>query len=227
MQTKLVLMMVEPFLDEGEPAVRGFLHRPAQPSSAGIVLTHSAGGDCEAPLLVAAAEAFAGAGYAVLRCDLPFRQRHPSGPPRPGNAAEDRESLRRALGALRKLAPGRLFLGGHSYGGRQATMLAAADPGLMEGLLALSYPLHPPRNKSQLRTSHFPKLRTRTLFIHGSRDPFASVQEMEAALKLIPAETSLVMVEDAGHDLRSRRQSPGAQTDLAATLLTEFIRFFG
>jgi len=218
---------LEPFLDDGEPAVRGFLHRPAQPSSAGIVLTHSAGGDCETPLLVTLAETFTRAGYSVLRCDLPFRQRHPSGPPRPGNAAEDREGLRRALGALKKIAPGPLFLGGHSYGGRQATMLAAADPGLIEGLLALSYPLHPPRQQSQLRTSHFPKLRTRTLFVHGSRDPFGSPPEMEAALKLVPADTSLVIVEDAGHDLGFRKRSAPTGTGLAATILTEFTRFFG
>jgi len=117
-------------------------------------------------------------------------------------------------------------LGGHSYGGRQATMLAAADAALTDGRLAFSYPLHPPRSASQLRTNHFPKLRTPTLFVHGSRDPFGSPQEMKAALKLIPAETSLIIIEGATHDLAPGKQNPFTQTDLAGSILTAFTRLF-
>src|SRR5436305_1072224 len=142
---------LEPFSNSDDtPAVRGFLHRPAEPSGDGLVLTHGAGGNCNAPLLVALGEKFADAGWTVLRCDLPFRQLRPTGPPR-GNGSEDRDGLRRAVEALRKLVPGRVFLGGQSYGGRQASMLAAAEPGLADGLLLLSYPLHPPGKPAQLR----------------------------------------------------------------------------
>src|SRR3954467_15762599 len=105
---------------EETPPVRGFLHRPEKSSGDGLVLTHGAGGDCNAPLLMALAEKFADAGWTVLRCDLPFRQARPTGPPR-GNGSEDREGLRRAVEVLRKIVPGRLFLRGQSYGGRQAT----------------------------------------------------------------------------------------------------------
>src|SRR5215470_2813072 len=70
----------EPFLS-GD--VRGFLHRPERADAGGLVLTHGAGGSCTAPLLVAVAAAFCAAGFAVLRCDLPFRQRRPTGPPSP------------------------------------------------------------------------------------------------------------------------------------------------
>src|SRR6202521_4809384 len=94
----------EPFADTSvEPHVRGFLHRPALPSGDGLVLTHGAGSNSKAPLLVALAEAFAGAGVTVLRCDLPYRQSRPYGPPRPGDAAHDREGLRNAVSVLRKL----------------------------------------------------------------------------------------------------------------------------
>jgi len=118
---------VERFIDSDQaPAVRGFLHRPAEPSGDGLVLTHGAGGNCDAPLLVALAEGLAEAGLSVLRCDLPFRQARPHGPPR-GSGSDDREGLRRALHVLRKFAAGRVFMGGQSYGGRQATMLAAED----------------------------------------------------------------------------------------------------
>jgi uncharacterized protein len=203
----------EPFADP--PSVRGFLHRPPGPGLDGLVLTHGAGADCRTRLLVAMAAAFAEAGLTVLRCDLPFRQKRPSGPPL-GTAALDREGLRSAVEALRRLAPGRLFLGGHSYGGRQATMLVAEDPALVEGLLLLSYPLHPPRRPADLRTAHFPELRTPSLFVHGSRDPFGTIEEMRSALGLISAPTTLVPIDGAPHALR-----PSA----AAEVVTAFRRW--
>ena len=118
-----------------EPAVRGFLHEPAQPNGDALVLTHGAGANCQSKLLTAVANAFADAGYVVLRCDLPFRQSRPHGPPFPAMAARDREGLRRAVEILREKTPGRVFLGGHSYGGRQASMLAAEQPQLAAGLI--------------------------------------------------------------------------------------------
>src|SRR5262249_18509551 len=127
-----------------QPGVRGFLHTPEKAKGAGLVLTHGAGSNCDTPLLIAVAEAFAAAGVAVLRCDLPFRQKRPTGPPR-GNSAEDRAGLRAAVAALRDRVKGPIFLGGHSYGGRQASMLAAEDAEIATGLLLLSYPLHPPK----------------------------------------------------------------------------------
>jgi uncharacterized protein len=190
-----------PFEAEG---VRGFLHR-ARGAGDAMALTHGAGGDCNAPLLLAVAEAFWAAGVTVLRCDLPFRQRRPKGPPGPSDAENDREGLRVAVAALRGMAKGRIFLAGLSYGGRQASLLAAEDPEIADGLLFLSYPLHPPGKPDQLRTAHFPKLRTRAVFVHGTGDPFGSIPEMKAALKAIPAEHELIVVEGAGHDLKRGR----------------------
>jgi len=187
--------------DSFTPTVRGLLHPPANPNGDVLVLSHGAGSNCNAPLLVALAEAFSVRDYTVLRCDLPFRQERPTGPPFPGNADRDRVGLRNAVAAMRKLAAGRIFLGGHSYGGRQSTMLSAAEPDLVSGLLLLSYPLHPPRKPDQLRTQHLPNLRTPSLFVHGTRDPFGSIEEVERALQLIPARKELLKVEGAGHDL--------------------------
>ncbi len=189
------------FDDSFAPAVRGFVHSPENENGDGMILTHGAGSNCNAPLLVALAAAFAASGYSVLRCDLPFRQERPNGPPFPGNAERDRAGLHNAVSVLRKLVAGRIFLGGHSYGGRQATMLCAAEPDLVSGLLLLSYPLHPPRKPEQLRIQHLPNLRTPSLFVQGTRDPFGSVEEVEKALKLIPGRKELLSVEGAGHDL--------------------------
>jgi uncharacterized protein len=184
-----------------DPPVRGFLHHPQGSERAILVLTHGAGSNCQAPLLVAVAETLAGAGLRVLRSNLPFRQERPQGPPRPGDAARDRAGLKNAVEVARRSYPGRVFLGGHSYGGRQATMLAAEVPSVADGLLLLSYPLHPPRKPMQLRTQHLPNLRTPALFVHGTRDPFGSIEEMQAALKLVPARTRLAPIEGGGHDL--------------------------
>jgi|SRR5271166_2656657 len=216
----------EAFADNSlDPHVRGFLHRPVAPSEEGIILTHGAGGNSRGPLLVALAEAFADAGVTVLRCDLPFRQARSFGPPRPAEAARDREGLKNAVGAIRKLVPGRVFLGGQSYGGRQATMLCAEEPGLVDGLLLLSYPLHAPGKPDQLRTQHLPNLRVPALFAHGTRDPFGSIEEMERAIKLIPAKTLLLPVEGVGHDLGFKGKTK--REELPATILKEFESLFG
>jgi predicted alpha/beta-hydrolase family hydrolase len=187
--------------DSLNPAVRGFLHPAENPNGDALILTHGAGSNSTAPLLVALSETFAGHGYVVLRCDLPFRQERRTGPPFAGNAERDRAGLRNAVAVFGKNVAGRIFLGGHSYGGRQATMLCAAEPDLVSGLLLLSYPLHPPRKPEQLRIQHLPNLRTPSLFVHGTRDPFGSFAEMTKALQLIPAKTELMRVEGAGHDL--------------------------
>ena len=187
--------------DSFDLPVRGFIHLPAGNAGDGLVLTHGAGSNANTSLLIALAESFADAGFSVLRYDLPFRQARPFGPPRPGDAGRDREGLRNALAALRKLGSERIFLGGHSYGGRQGTMLCAEQPGLAAGLLLLSYPLHPPKKPEQLRTGHFPSLQTPAIFFHGSRDPFGSIEELQMAIALIPAETRLIVIEGAGHDL--------------------------
>jgi len=196
------LSSIEPFDDDAVgPAVHGFLHRPAGPPGRGLVLAHGAGSDCQSPLLVAVAAAFARAGVTVLRCDLPFRQAYVVLRPSPATAVRDREGLRRAVTALRPFVPGPISLGGHSYGGRQASVLLADDAGLAEALLLLSYPLHPPRRPTQRRIDHFAALRAPTLFVHGSRDPFGSIAELDEARALVSGPTALIAVDGAGHDL--------------------------
>ncbi len=164
-----------------------------------MLLSHGAGGDSKNPLMVAVAEAFCAAGFCVLRWDLPFRQARPRGAPG-GSGERDREGIRQAAQELRQLAPGvPLYLAGQSYGGRQSSMVAAEDPSVADGLLLLSYPLHPPGKPTQLRTEHFPSLRIPALFVHGTRDPFGSVEELREAIQRIPAKASLQVVDGAGH----------------------------
>ena len=168
---------------------------------------------------MAVADVFREAGIEVLRYDLPFRQARPHGPPRPGDAARDREGLRQQILETREKKPDRVWLGGHSYGGRQSSILAAESPELADALLLLSYPLHPPRKPDDLRTVHFPQLRTPALFVHGSRDPFGSTAELNSAIALIPARVKLLEIEGAGHDLGKNHAAVAAR--IAAAFLTD------
>ena len=204
----------------GQPPVRGVLH--AAPKSAGdfLVLTHGASGDMNGGLLIALAEEFASAGINVLRCDLPYRQRRPHGPPSPATAKEDQDGLRRAVALMKDRFLGRAFLGGSSYGGRQASLLVASDPDLVSGLLLLSYPLHPPGKPSQLRTKHFPDLRTAALFISGTKDSFGTIDELTSAIELIPARTELVPIEGATHGISKSVQG------VAESARKKFLDFF-
>lgn len=185
--------------------IAGFLHRPARADGCGLVLTHGAGGNARAPLLAACAAAFAADGVTVLRYDLPFRQKRAGGPPHPAASAADRGGLRDAVVWLGARVAGPIWLGGHSYGGRQASMLAAEQPDIAAVLLLLSYPLHPPAKPAQLRTAHFPHLRTRAVFVSGDKDLFGTPDEMSAALAAIPAATDFIVVAGAGHDLKRGR----------------------
>jgi predicted alpha/beta-hydrolase family hydrolase len=209
--------MEESFKAEG---LQGVLHHPAQPDGSACALTHGAGTDHRAPLLVQVANALADAGTLVFRYDLPFRAEGRKGPPLPASQAHDREGVRRAIAMLRSRVRGRVIAGGHSYGGRQTAMAAAEDPKLADGLLLLSYPLHPPDHPEKARTSFFPEWRTPAVFIHGSRDPFGTLEEMRQALKIITVRVDLVPIEGAGHDLKRAGVAAAAVEHLRALVLS-------
>jgi predicted alpha/beta-hydrolase family hydrolase len=221
--------MIEPFQvfsdTSADPPVRGFLHSPEKSNGNGLVYTHGAGGNSRGPFLIALAEAFSGAGFTVLRCDLPFRQKRSFGSPHKGDAQRDREGLKNAVASIRSIVKGEVFLGGHSYGGRQCTLLVAEEPNLADGLLLTSYPLHPPGQPERLRTKHFPTLKNPALFVQGTKDGFGSVQEIQSAMKLIPAKTRLIQVDGAGHDLGFSAKKKSEE--LPGRILKEFINFFG
>lgn len=191
--------------DVREGGICGLLTAPLEPATgkvevkAGLVMAHGAGGNARAAFLEKLATGLAAHGIEVLRIDLPFRQKHP-GPPRPNDAAQDREGIREAI-AWMKRRQARVFAGGHSYGGRQTSMLAAEDPTVADLLLFTSYPLHPPGKPESLRTDHWPDLRTPAFFVQGTKDPFGSIEEVQRALPAIPARHELYAAEGQGHSL--------------------------
>jgi uncharacterized protein len=206
-----------------DPAVQGFLHRPEAYAGRSLTLTHGAGGNAQSGLLMTFAETFAAAGFAVLRCNLPFRQVRRFGPPRPGDAERDRQGIENAVALMKRSFPGGTFFGGQSYGGRQASMLCA-EKKIADGLLLFSYPLHAPGHPERPRTQHLSAIRIPVMFVHGSRDPFGSIDEIEAARELVPAKTLLLPVEGAGHDLGFKGKT--SRADLPVMVLRTFQQLF-
>ena len=177
-------------------------HRPAGTPAGVVVLTHGAGGSRESPLLIRICDEWAGRGWLAVRYNLPYRRRRPKGPPS-GSATGDRDGILEAIAVARTLADGPVIAGGHSYGGRQTSMVVAENPGLVGALTLFSYPLHPPGKPDRLRTEHFPAITAPTVFTQGTADPFGTIDELRSAVRLIPAPVKIVEVTGARHDLGS------------------------
>ena len=154
-----------------------------------------------------------------MRYDLPFRQDRPHGPPRPTDAARDREGLRDEIYKIRAKNPDQVWLGGQSYGGRQASMLAAETPGLADRLLLLSYPLHPPGKPTQLRTAHFPNCKHRR-YSFMDREIRSDLLTNYKRAGPDSSARQLLEIKGAGHNLGSAAAAAG----IAAAFLPDFNR---
>ncbi|MEB3069697.1 alpha/beta hydrolase family protein [[Mycobacterium] vasticus] len=203
-----------------EPAeIAGIVHAPAGSPAGVVVLTHGAGGNRDSPMLQRLCDEWARRGFLAIRYDLPFRRRRPKGPPS-GSGAGDRDGITAAIGYARGLSDGPLIAGGHSYGGRQTSMVVAAGDTPVDLLALFSYPLHPPGKPERLRTEHLPAIGVPTVFTHGSSDPFGAPTQIRAAADLIPAPHDVVEITGARHDLASKTLDvPALAVDAALRLL--------
>jgi predicted alpha/beta-hydrolase family hydrolase len=168
-----------------------------------VVLTHGAGGNRDSALLQRVCDEWARQGWLAVRYNLPYRRRRPKGPPS-GSAATDRSGIVEAIELCRSLANGPLIAGGHSYGGRQTSMVVAARQAPVDLLTLFSYPVHPPGKPERPRTEHLPDITVPTVFTHGTSDPFGTPDELHAAAALIAAPTAVVEITGARHDLGSK-----------------------
>ncbi|MEA3185268.1 MAG: uncharacterized protein QOC57_430 [Ilumatobacteraceae bacterium] len=150
------------------------------------------------------------------RADFPYRIA--------GRKAPDRAPvlLQTVRDEAAPLLEGGLVLGGRSMGGRMCSMVVgdAEDPLPARGLVLISYPLHPPGKPDSLRVEHLPRLSVPCLFIHGTRDPFGSPQELQQWTATIPGAVTHRWIEGRGHDLK------GADTSVAETV-AEWIAALG
>jgi uncharacterized protein len=109
-----------------------------------------------------------------------------------------RSNAERAIPIFLAKVPAGSIAGGHSYGGRVASM--AATEATYAGLVLLSYPLHRPGHPEDLRTEHWPRIRCPVLLLSGESDPFARVDLLRSSLRLLPR-AELVTFPGVGHGL--------------------------
>jgi uncharacterized protein len=201
--------------------VDGVAHEPDGTPSGVVVLTHGAGGSRESVLLQKLCGEWARRGWLAVRYNLPYRRRRPKGPPS-GSAAGDRAGIVEAIDVCRGLAEGPLIAGGHSYGGRQTSMVVAEGRKAsgVDVLTLFSYPVHPPGKPERVRTAHLPDIAVPTVFTHGTSDPFGTLDELRAAAALITAPAHIVEIAGARHDLGSTTLDvPALAVDAALRLL--------
>jgi len=155
-----------------------------------LLLAPGANGAADHPTLLAIEESLRPAG--CVRLALPARGA-------PQRVRVEAERLLQRSG----VAPGRLVLGGRSYGGRMCSE-AVADGLGARGLVLISYPLHPPGRPHQLRADHFGRVACPCLFVSGRGDAFASPAELAGAAEAIAGPTTTVWLDGGGHGLRGR-----------------------
>jgi predicted alpha/beta-hydrolase family hydrolase len=126
-------------------------------------------------------------GVAATAIDLPKRK------------AED------AVAAFHLVVPSEpdVAVGGHSYGGRVASLAAAEPDAPYAALVLFSYPLHPPGapERTDARIAHWPAIRCPVLLLSGESDPFARIGLLRAAVPRL-ADAELVTYPRLGHTLK-------------------------
>src|SRR3954454_24152816 len=125
-------------------------------------------------------------------------------PTRPAVAIQRIRDESAALVAANDKKPKSLALGGRSCGGRMCSM-AVAEGLPAAALVLISYPLHPPGKPDVLRIEHFPELKVPCLFVSGTKDAFATPDELERHAQKIPGRVMHVWIENGVHG--SKRQA--------------------
>jgi uncharacterized protein len=166
-----------------------------------VLLTPGAGSGADHPTLVALEAGLAP--LPVARIDFPYRKEGRKAPDRAPKLIACVQDEAVATIARWGIEAPSLVLGGRSMGGRMCSM-AVAEGLPAAGLVLLSYPLHPPGKPDRLRTEHFPDLDLPCLFVSGTRDPFGTVDEFEAAIATIPGQVTFHWLDGGRHDVKGR-----------------------
>lgn len=110
--------------------------------------------------------------------------------------------------------PRRVFVGGHSMGGRTASIMVA-EGASVDGLCLFGYPLHPPGKKDKLRDQHLPAISCPTLVVNGTQDELCDKELMDATIaRLDPHLWTMHWVERADHSLTVRKSSGRSAADV-------------
>ncbi|MDD5034310.1 MAG: dienelactone hydrolase family protein [Methylococcaceae bacterium] len=174
-------------------------YRPGKDGA--LILAHGAGNGMDHPFLSHVHLALAEAGLLTVKFNFPYME---SGRKAPDRAPLLEKTFRSVIEAVRsdpELAPGHLYLGGKSMGGRIAT-LAAAHGETCRGLVMLGYPLHPAGKQAKLRVEHWPKIPCPLLFIQGSRDALCDPELLKAELVRLSVRVELHEIPGGDHSFK-------------------------
>jgi uncharacterized protein len=177
--------------------VSGLLQAPPG-ARACYVLAHGAGAGMDHPFMANVARGLALRGLATLRYQFPYMERG-SGRPDPPKLAH--ATVRAASATTLRLLPDLpLIAGGKSFGGRMTSQAQAKAslPGV-RGLAFLGFPLHPAGRPSQDRAEHLFDVQIPMLFLQGTRDRLASLDQLQPLCKKLGKRTTLKLFADADH----------------------------
>jgi len=177
--------------------VSGLLQKPPR-ARACYVQAHGAGAVMDHPFMENVAHGLASRGIATLRYQFPYMER---GSKRPDPPPLAQATVRAAVSAAQRLLPDiALIAGGKSFGGRMASQAQAKAPlEGVHGLAFLGFPLHPAGRPSQDRAEHLFEVTIPMLFLQGTRDNLASLDQLEPVCKQLGKRATLTLFPDADH----------------------------
>ena len=188
-----------------------------------LILAHGAGAPADSPFMEVLADALKNEGITTVRFEFPYMQkRRIDGKKRPPDRQPVLlEHFSRLVDEIRgEIAEGaRLLVGGKSMGGRMASILASQREGI-DGVVCFGFPFHPPGKPDKWRTGHFQELKSPTLILQGTRDPFGKPDEMvghEETLERI----RLRWLEGGNHDFQPLKSQQLSRDDLIARAARE------
>ena len=177
--------------------VSGLLQKPPH-ARACYVLAHGAGAGMDHPFMENVARGLASRGIATLRYQFPYMER---GSKRPDPPPLAQATVRAAVAEAQRLLPDTaLIAGGKSFGGRMTSQAQAKAPlEGVHGLAFLGFPLHPAGRPSQDRAEHLFDVQIPMLFLQGTRDNLASLDQLEPVCKQLGKRATLKLFADADH----------------------------
>ena len=177
--------------------VSGLMQKPPH-ARACYVLAHGAGAGMDHPFMENVARGLASRGIATLRYQFPYMER---GSKRPDPPPLAQAAVRAAVAAAQRLLPDTpLIAGGKSFGGRMTSQAQAKAPlEGVHGLAFLGFPLHPAGRPSQDRAEHLFDVQIPMLFLQGTRDNLASLDQLEPVCKQLDKCATLTLFADADH----------------------------
>jgi predicted alpha/beta-hydrolase family hydrolase len=214
---------------EGDGNVSALLQAPSQ-ARACAVLAHGAGAGMRHPFMTALADGLAERGIATLRYQFPYMEhgRKRPDPPKLAHAA-----VRAAIAEAARLVPGLpLVAGGKSFGGRMTSQAQSAGPlAGVQGLVFVGFPLHAAKRPSRERGAHLFDVTIPMLFLQGTRDALADLDELRPLCEALGARATLKLIEGGDHSFhvparsgRTDTEAMGEMLDTATAWIDDIIR---